>query len=216
MAHPRRRHMVQALGRALPPSTVVVWDTKNDRWDTGRRSLMAYHPAADWHVVVQDDAVLCRDFVSHVAIALAKLAGTAGPACFFVSHTGDSMGLTPERLQAARNRGVCWLEHKGPWWGVAIATPTPAIHEMVAWCDERTDIPNYDRRQSRYWEHQGIPCRYSIPSLVDHRVGAENPSLVPGRSASRRRTAMWAPAVVPGPWTGRAMVAQIGDPTSAR
>jgi hypothetical protein len=60
---------------------------------------------------------------------------------------------------------------------------------MVQSCDEHPEIANYDRRLAHYFEKEGIDCWYSVPSLVDHRVGPQNPSLVPGRSAAAGRVA---------------------------
>src|SRR5690606_24139198 len=74
MAHPKREHFVRELQGALPEAE-VVWDEKNDRWDNGRRSLLAHvGTGSDFALVVQDDAIVCRN----LAAAAAEAAQAAG------------------------------------------------------------------------------------------------------------------------------------------
>jgi hypothetical protein len=184
MAHPSRRAFVQRLRRDLPAR--VVWDRRNDRWDTGRRSMLAFDPTAEWHVVTQDDAIVCRDFVPGVAHALAAVGDH--PVAFYMGRVRPHVGFVRKMHLRADKENARWIAMRGPWWGVSVAVRTERIPEMVKWCDQR-DVPNYDLRMTRYWESLGIECWYSVPSLVDHRVGDENPSLVPGRGNSPSRVA---------------------------
>lgn len=186
MAHPSRGHHVKELMEELP-SAEVVWDEINDRWDTGRRAMLAFSAAADWHVVVQDDALLCRRFREGVESALASVPADQ-PVSFY---TGKTQPCAPEVKQAvarALEAGKSWFSMRGPLWGVAIAMPTHMIEPMIEAVDD-LPIPNYDMRMAEYFIKQDIDCYYSIPSLVNHRVGPENPSLVEDRGSSDKRTA---------------------------
>lgn len=191
MAHPRRKPFVDELVEQLDREPEVVWDRRNDRWDTGRRSMLAHDPAADWHLVIQDDAVPCLDLIAGIEKACEHAKDR--PLAFYVG------GLRPTNVQHqasvlvnhARRRGASWMRMEGPWWGVAIAVPTSHIADMLAWGDRRDNpgpdyIANYDKRISRYYAAQNIDCWYSVPSLVDHREVGENPSLVPGRTGNRQ------------------------------
>lgn len=186
MAHPSRAHFVEGLVPLLgyPP---VVWDERNDRWDTGRRSMLAFDPKADWHLVVQDDAVLCRDFLRGVRRAL-EVVGDH-PVALYTGRVQPYYAFVSRAVDRAAAEGKTWIEMQGPWWGVAVAVPTHHIEAMIEWCDQRPDVPNYDRRMAIYFDSIGVRCWYSVPSLVDHRVGAENPSLVAGRTAGKGRVA---------------------------
>jgi hypothetical protein len=192
MAHPTRKAFVDELLPQLP-GAVVVWDERNDRWHTGRRSMLAFSARADWHLVVQDDALLCKDFLGQVREALAEVAD--GPAAFYCGRSGQfGSSSSFDALNNAFRKGERWVKAPGPFWGPAVAVRTVDIPAMVRWCDRRPDIPNYDRRMSRYFHHLKRDCWYSVPCLVEHRVGAENPSLVVGRGNSRGRTAaLWFP-----------------------
>lgn len=210
MAHPARAAMVDILCHKLPPATKVIWDLKNDRWDTGRRAMYAYNPKSRWHLVIQDDAILCDDFVHHATEALSCVPD--GPVSFYIGRSGQHRSLSATHLNRARAQGLCWLKWDGPWWGVAIAVDTTEIGAMIAWGNKRHDILNYDRRLAAYFMTIGRKCWYSIPSLVDHQSGEDNPSLIPGRTGVGRR-AIVAPRIIRGPWTSNVAHLSLADPT---
>lgn len=182
MGHPARQRFIDDLMPQLPGATLVL-DTKNDRHDTGRRALLAGGRAGH-HLVVQDDAILCRDFLAGARL-VAKAAGVR-PVSLYTGNVRPHQHRVAPAVAQARRDGIPWLEMEGPWWGVAIILPTADIPELVQWYDERTGVANYDRRISRWYVSQGIKCLYTVPSLVDHRPVAENPSLVEARSGDRR------------------------------
>lgn len=189
MAHPSRKAFVDELvphldGRVLRGSPSIVWDRMNDRWDTGRRSQLDFDPAADWHLVVQDDALVCPDFIEGVHAALAAVPDN--PVAFYLGRVRPYHGFMRRVVGQAQREGKSWLAMPGPWWGVALAVPTARIEQMIEWCDPHTEIENYDRRMAAYWKSIGVACWYSIPSLVNHRSGESNPSLIPGRDGRHR------------------------------
>lgn len=187
MAHPARERFVDGLLAGELAGVRVVWDERNNRWDTGRRSMLAYDPAATWHVVVQDDVIPCRDFQAGIAHALAAVTPTR-PVAFYTGRVRPSAQFVARMVRVAQERRSRWLEFSGPWWGPCVAVPTHMIDPMLAYCDPLS-IPNYDRRMTAFFDSLRVKCWYSLPSLVDHRVGDENPSLVPGRSNAPSRTA---------------------------
>lgn len=186
MAHPSRRRMVDQLLGWLDRPAEVVWDRHGDRWETGRRAWLAVDPSADFGLVIQDDAVACRDLVAGVERALTFLPepGTAllGLYCGKVASFREKIRL----LVAQATCETSWLTMSQLHWGVGIAMPTKLIEDMVAWCDQRSEVPNYDKRISRWCQYRGLTVWYPWPSLVDHRRVRENPSLVPGRNGDRR------------------------------
>lgn len=185
MAHPKRQAFVEDLQGHFPEAE-VVWDRRNDRWDTGRRSLLAFDPKASHHLVIQDDALPCRDLLPALEQAV-KHSGEH-PLGLYVGHA--SMDVLNAVKAAREDGGPPWLAMEGPWWGPGIVFPTEQIRDIVAWGDNQPRIPNYDRRITRFYASRGIECWYTLPSLVDHRPGEVNPSLVPGRT-SLNRVAQW-------------------------
>jgi len=60
---------------------------------------------------------------------------------------------------------------------------------MVAHCDRLVRVANYDMRMALYFNGRRTRCYYTVPSLVSHRVGAGEPSLVAGRGNAGGRVA---------------------------
>lgn len=175
MAHKKRAkfipHLVEHLGLT---DDDVIWDTKQDRWDTGRRAWEAVDQTADWGCVIQDDALVAADFIEGMQNGLAQLernvvvspyVGTRRP----MAHRVEAA------VRTANANDASWIKMPSLNWGVAIILPTNIIDGMLPWCD-RQGYPNYDRRVGRYCiDVQRMPTMCTWPSLVDHR---EVPSLV--------------------------------------
>lgn len=183
MAHPRRIEMAESLARRL--DVPVVWDQKNDVWDTGRRALLE-HTDADRHLVLQDDAVVHDDLLAECE-RLLDYVPTNSPVSLYMGrarHRPRRFLMQPI-VDAARRRGASFAVFGGPWWGVGIIVPTAHIEEIVAFGD-RSRHTNYDIRIAQYYASQHLDCWYTVPSIVDHRSG---PSVV-GRGG-RGRHAVW-------------------------
>lgn len=181
MAHPKRKRWIPGLVQALDGNPRIVWDENNDRWDTGRRSLLAYDPQATHHLVIQDDGVPCRDLLP--ALGRIVTVTKQQPVCAY-------MGKNPryrEGVERARSTGACFVEAFGPWWGVAILLPVPHIQQIVDYGDSRADLENYDKRIGSWYAQNGMKCLYTLPSLVEHRHGGGNPSLIAKRTGTMRR-----------------------------
>lgn len=186
MAHPKRTELVEEIRAQLDRDVPVVWDERESRWDTGKRAMLAYDPACTHHAVIQDDVIPCRDLFAGLALALRHVPAGV-PVCGYVGRVRPYAQLVTCAAAEARARGASWLTMHTLNWGPLIVVPTDAIPEMVAYSDRLRDIPNYDRRLSRFWELQRqVPTWYTWPSLVDH---ADGPSLVPGRIGTDRSKA---------------------------
>lgn len=185
MAHEKRRALAEELSKDLGDCQ-IVWDQFNNRWETGSRALLAFDPEAHWHVVVQDDALICADFLAGVELALSH--APDGPVSFYTGKVKPHGPKIAAAVLRANELGLRWLEMPGPLWGPAVAIPTKLIPRLVKEAD-RFNVPNYDLRIAQYFRGRGLKCHYSLPSLVDHRTGPKHPSLVPGRSSHPARTA---------------------------
>ncbi len=184
MAHPKRADMVEELLSRLDRSDVrVVWDEKNSRWDTGKRSMLAFDPKCSHHAVIQDDVLVCRDLFAGLTKALAHVPDNV-PVCGYVGRVRPLAEQVSWAAHVARVKHASWLTMHTLNWGPLIAVPTYLIPAMIEHCDKLDHIPNYDRRLSRFFElNEGVPTWYTWPSLVDH---ADGPSLVPGRIGTNR------------------------------
>lgn len=180
MAHEKRKHWVPYLEENIPGAE-VVWDRYNDRHETGLRSILEYDPDADYHVVVQDDALLCNDFVGGLAEAM-QYVPDGLPVGLYHGRTRNHNDLGMNR---AVSSGASWLCRSGPVWGPGIVFPTESIPDLTEFYQSIPDVPNYDRRVLRYYQKVGKQCFYPVPSLIEHRT-EDNPSLAsPSRTAHR-------------------------------
>lgn len=175
MAHKKRAALIPDLVQRLGiTDDDVIWDRKQDRWDTGRRAWEAVDKTADWGCVIQDDAMVCSDFIAGMEQALDHVPQT----CLVSPYVGTrrpAASKVERAVREARNADVSFIEMPSLNWGVAITAPTTVIPSMLPWCD-RQAYPNYDRRIGRYViDVLGWPTWCTWPSLVDHR---EIPSLV--------------------------------------
>lgn len=181
MAHPARAGFVSELVEQLDRQAVVVWDERGDRWDTGRRALLEHDPDATHHLVIQDDAIPCRDLVTGVEKALAYVPA-GSPMCLYLGKVKPFRRVVEPAAREAGESGASWLVMKETYWGPGIVLPTSQIADVVGWGDQHPNLANYDRRVGRWYLSRSVPVWYTWPSLVEHR---DSPSLVKGRAGGR-------------------------------
>jgi hypothetical protein len=171
MAHSKRRQWAESLASEI--GCEVVWDKQNDRHETGLRAITSYDKTANYHAVIQDDAILCDNFVATLKSAL-SYAKKGLPVSLY--HGGF---LNSSRHSQVADRAfsskIPWLQRMGPIWGPAIVYPTESIPELADWFS-LSNIQNYDKRVMGFYKSKGKECLYTIPSLVTHRT-ENNPSL---------------------------------------
>lgn len=188
MAHRQREEWAEELSShlALP----IVWDRVNDRHETGLRCLEAGIGSGVSHwLVVQDDAIVCRDFLAGLTEAV-KVSQERVVGLYVGNWRREAQAVTIG-VRDARRTFSPWLEMPGPWWGVGIVVPVVHLLELTAHFRAST-VQNYDRRIERWVTAAGVGCWYTMPSLVEHRTGPENPSLVIGEGrTSLTRRAQW-------------------------
>jgi hypothetical protein len=209
MAHPSRERWVPQLASKVGAD--VVWDGGwNDRHRTGFEAMKAYDRKDRWHLVVQDDAIVCEDLLETVDNVM-RVAGDR-VVCLYVGKLRPKRMLASSAVEVALSRGDCFIEGPGPWWGVGIVFPTSVLPDLIGWYDGHPEVQNYDRRNEKACQALNVDCWYTVPSLVDHRTD-DNPSLHRGRPSAGRRAHVFVGEDVSGAgmdWTGG--VLSIDDP----
>jgi hypothetical protein len=185
MADPRRAALVPGIVDRLDRDPAVVWDRIRNRWDTGRRAWLAADPSATHHLVLQDDAIVCRDLVAGLEAALEYVPAEA-IVTPFMGRRRPMVEKVENAIALADRTGAAFVVMRPLNWGLGIIVPTPAIGDMLRWCDRTAKWPNYDKRIGQYFIREPLwPTWCTWPSLVDH---ADVPSLAghgPGRTAYR-------------------------------
>lgn len=215
MAHPVRSGEVDQLLASLDRPVPVHWDAdtgppsgKADRvWRTARGAWMLADPAADWHAVIQDDAVPCRDLLAGLERALEHVPPDAVVSGYL--GTGRTVPIRWEALaRAADSSGASWVRTQKLMWGVCIILPVKLIPEMIQRADRRAGIPD-DMRVAGWAERTGREVWYPWPSLVDHR---KVPSLTKHRAHDRVARRWHSGSALDLSWSGGV----VTDPILAR
>jgi len=189
MAHRSREALVLDLVQSIDTDVTVAWDQRNNEWDTGRRALDAYDRTARWHVVLQDDAVVCRDLIAGLDRALDRVPPNAAVG-LYVGESRRAGGRIERITARADAEGCSWIHLPQLHWGVGLVVPTALIDEVV-WRGDRTHVLEYDRRLSTVFRKLRMPVWYTWPSLVDHR---DEPSLLRHDRQQHRKAARFAGA----------------------
>lgn len=181
MAHPSRAFHVEQLLAGLDREVPVTWDRHNDRHDTGTRAMTGYDPNATHHLVVQDDAIPCRDLLAGVERMLAHVP-PATPVSLYTGRVRPFARAVDAAAAEHDREPVSFLVMPELNWGVAVVLPVELIGPLFDWYPHGR-VPGYDARMGQWFLRQGIDVWYSWPSLVDHRHDVE--SLV-GHGAGRQ------------------------------
>lgn len=167
MAHPKRKlqaEYLKAILKLYPFSYVSIsYDRVGIEWETGKRALKQGLGRGDWHVVIQDDAILTPYFYENLLSAITALRERS----LISLYTGTARPLA-DRVRAAVERAPdgSWLEFRQLLWGVGIAIPTDHIKPMLEFVE---DIAlQYDNKIGEFYCRQGMEVYYTVPSLVDH------------------------------------------------
>lgn len=170
MAHPKRKAEAEALALELKQypfmDVSITWDQKNEEWDTGYRAIQRGAGRGDWHIVLQDDAILTPEFYANVEGAIAAV-----PERVLISlYTGTVRPMTEEvKLAVEKAYYATWLKHYMLFWGVGILLPSDHIEPLLEFVsDPQFDGTLYDIRVGMFYQRNRLPIFYTMPSLVDH------------------------------------------------
>lgn len=165
MAHPARKKMVDRLRMRLG-SVPVSYDEGGGLWHNCK-SAWGMHGSKPYHLVLQDDAVLCEQFISRVDRVLSSFDDRR---CVSL-YAGDRKNYR-SLFEKKMRRGYVLLPNLH--WGVAVILPTDLIPRMMHFGD-LSSIRTDDSKIGAFCKSIKMPVHYPLPSLVDH---ADGPSLV--------------------------------------
>ena len=196
MAHPEREQSVTRLsfelnaGRSpLDWGTIpVAWDTEGapsrdpERiWNTARRAWELYDPSADWHLLLQDDAIVATNLLEVLPRALEYVP----PACVVSLYVGTGRplaGIWGRVCAEANEVGASWIVGPRPLWGVGLMLPTAVIPDMIAYCQTQRGVPD-DMRLGRWAQRSKLETWFTWPCLVSHPEGSSLIGHGAGRTA---------------------------------
>jgi len=150
------RRTMTALGVRVP---VLYDDERIGNWNNAARAWKAVKSGATHHVVLQDDIVLCKNFLATVT-RLCELRPKS-PLTLFTMRKGT---------REAVEQGKHWVRVEYGVWGQATVLPTPLIPQMFRWIEKNVepDFKYDDARISLWLEHHRIPAFAPAPNIVEH------------------------------------------------
>lgn len=172
MAHPKRKAEAEALAIELKKypfvDVTISYDgidagSHQEEWDNGKRAMLSGVGRGDWHVVIQDDAILTPNFYENIEGAVASV-----PTKSLISlYTGKPRPQGKRvRIAVEKANDETWLSYWLLMWGVGLLIPSSHIQPMIEFVDDR-DEP-YDTRIGIFYQRNRLPVYYTMPSLVDH------------------------------------------------
>lgn len=204
MAHPDRAPLVEELLAMLDRPVPVHWDPEGkpsgngDRiWRVARAGWELFDPEADWHLLLQDDAVPSADLLAGLERALEYVPEDAVVSPYF--GQGGAQGPRWARIgeQAERVR-ASWVLSERLMGGVAICLPSKLVPELIERADKMAGVPD-DMRVAGWAKRRHAEVWYPWPSLVDHRAV---PSITKHRAADRHAVRHHQGSALTLDWTG--------------
>lgn len=188
MAHPDRAAKVDELQAALGRPMPVAWDDEGDPqadpervWRTARKAWELHNPNAQWHLLLQDDAIVAPDLLEATARGL-DFVGPRAIVSLYIG-TGRPVPWMWQKLgEKASEAAASWIVGPRVMWGVALAVRTESIPDMLTYADLQYGVPD-DMRVGRWARRQKWQAWFPWPSLVNH---PDDESLIghgPGRQA---------------------------------
>lgn len=147
-------------------------------WENCKRAWMLQDRSKEWSLVIQDDAILCNNFIERAEKHL-KQASKFG--CAIQFYLGNSPQYE-EQFRSFFKKG--YLIKVEMCWGVAIAMKTELIDKMISFGNATINWQD-DIKIKQFLLKNHIPTYYPIPGLVDHRQENDNPSLVKSKDGNR-------------------------------
>lgn len=168
MAHPKRvleAERLHKLIKTMPFSYVsLIFDSQNDEWKNGETCLYQSF-GSDWHIVIQDDAIISPLFYENVVKAIENIPSES-LISFYTGRVRPYSFQVNRAVHKADERGASWLSAGTLFWGVCIAIPTKHIEGVLRFAQNRREA--YDSRIGRYFMQNKLPVYYAYPSIADH------------------------------------------------
>ena len=172
MAHPSRQENFEYLKSKLGDVPFSIDYKSEGEWTNCKRAWMMFDPAAEWHVVIQDDAIIPNNFIKLAEDVIDKakeILKVEDYVCNF--YFGRNRASTPIGDEAIK---VGYWINGYPKWGVAICIQTKFIKEMIAFGD-KLHGPDYgtkdDARIAKFIGSKKMRVYFPMPSIIDHRHG---------------------------------------------
>lgn len=178
MAVPSRKREVEELLKMIDYPVQISWDMRYQGvWYNAKKSYLNITPGSTHQLVLQDDVMVCKDFIPTVQKIIDLL-----PEEVISLYTPRSAALD---LLKKDKHWLVWNTVGAP----ALIIPVPLIYRWMRWSEAFTDPTHVgeDSRLDLYMLAIGKKAWYPIPSIVQHREDLKSTignSFAKGRKSS--------------------------------
>jgi hypothetical protein len=159
MMHPKRKEFLPYLESKLGKWPVAM-DEGCGLIQNCKNAWLLHDPTADYHVVIQDDCIVCDKFYERAIAYLEKAGGL--PVSFFYSQSRFYAKFSKERQETGA------IIKKAIYGGLAICLPVKLIAPMLEFYDKQK-IPFDDHRIGLFCMDRKLNIYNPFPCLIDHR-----------------------------------------------
>lgn len=180
-AHRKRAKYIPYLKEKLGSNVTVIWDRKNDVWDTRMRCLKDHiKKGKKYSLTIQDDCLITDNFIHKIVKFINKMNLTEGRTLAYNFYFPIN-----SRARVAAKFG--YYKRYGMKSGLAICIPTNKIKPLIEfWEGSDAYYRNDDSRIGIFLRNINLPTFHPFPSLIQHR---DSPSLIykKGEMPERRK-----------------------------
>lgn len=183
MASEERKHLFPYLKEKLGDVPFSIDKPRKDPknigvWQNCKRAWSMHDKSKDFHIVIQDDALISKDFIKNVEELIKKSPVDHAYSLYF---GGELATTTQEKTKSEQNGFIVRRLLDS---GVAIMLPTYAIDKVMEWGDRNNT--NIDDANIGYALQQlGMKVIYPVPCFVAHRSFKDTPTLIHGTESER-------------------------------
>lgn len=183
MAHPSRSEFFPRLKERLGDVPFAI-DRNNNLIENCKAAWLLHDPKSDFHCVIQDDGIVCKDFKNRAIDFIKKREEERALNNWAVTcyNFYCRAFYPPDKMAEFEKRGCIYEGYNRG--GVAICLPTNQIESMLKFYDTLQSLHD-DVRISQWIAYNKFRMCFSIPSLVDH--DDHNPSIAGSKPAVFRK-----------------------------
>lgn len=175
MAYKTRAHRIPYIRSMLGDVLVSLDDGELGLYRNSRKSWLLHESSAVFHLVVQDDSLICKDFYNRIEKLISNPDTLLDRVyCLYFRLKGTKKKVFTDFNQNALD-GLAkgFFIDKYLRFGIALIVPTYLINEMIEFADKLDNLgPHDDTRYSTFFSRRNIKVIYPLPSLVN-----QDPSL---------------------------------------
>lgn len=163
MAHEKRAHFFEYLKSKLGdvPFSVDKDGPENiGIWENCKRAWRMHDPNAEYHIVVQDDMILGRDFLKRAEALMTQ----DYIYNFYMSKRPKYKNIVEHAMRTKKGFIILPNLCHEACWGMRVSR----IEDMIKFCDALG--ATNDRQINTYIRSHKLPVYFPIPSYASHRA----------------------------------------------